>query len=666
MSNQPNSPEPSPQTAIELKSKPTAAPIVWAVLIGTAWFIALAGITLMLYHFARNALIDEIRAGLARTAKIAAKQVDGDSHRQFRAAEQESSAEYQAAIKPLREIMWADPQIAFVYSAVLIDGKVHFILDATPPPAAGEKDESVAVMEEYQDPPPDLSRALKQQELVVASEPYTDEWGTFISAYQPLLDSGGAFEGVIGVDLKTTDYEKRLRPIRHASLIAIALAAIIALTAASAVYFVRRSDRNVKALGRQLKIVNALLNVSRALGSNIGIKNLLPVIVHKTTEVMGVERTSLFLYDRERHTLKGHVLEGMDDEALRFSDARGVVGRVARSGTIANIPTPQLDPDFDPGFDRQSGFQTRNMLVVPVLDSKQRVMAVLQALNRSVKGGFDADDEAIMTALAAQVQVALEREQMAHSAAEKQKLDDTLKLAQTIQMGMLSKRFPESTEARLQLHAELYPAKTVGGDFYDFFWLADGRLGLVMADVSGKGIPAALLMAKAMTLIRAFATLDVPPAEVLRMANDDLAHDNDAAMFVTVFLAVLDPNSGVLRYANGGHNHSLLVRQGAIELLDKADAVPLGTMEGMEFSETELQLLPGDLLYMHTDGVNEAMDLRFQEFGDPRMHEVVLAQKDAGPIELTREMLEAVRAHAKDAEQSDDITVMALRYRGVA
>lgn len=636
-----------------------------AALIGTAWFIALAGMAMLVYQFAHEALINEIRAGLARTAKIAARTIDGDAHPGFTRADQESSAAYQNAIRPLREIMLADKQIAFVYSAVVRNGKIYFVLDATLPPVPGQLDESVAIMEQYDVPPPDLMLSLTRKEQIISNKPYTDKWGTFISAYQPFYSTTGQFVGVVGVDLTTEDYLKRLRPIKHATYVAGTLALLIALAAAGGVWYQRKTDRNVQALGRQLKIVNALLNVSHALGSNVGLKNLLPVIVNKTTEVMNAERTSLFLYDRERHTLKGRVLQGMHEgQELRFSDARGVVGRVARTGEIANVADPKTDPDFDAGFDRESGYITRNMLVVPVRDSKNRVMAVLQALNRNSAIGFDADDEVIISALAAQVQVALEREQMAQAALEKQKLDDTLKLAQTIQMGMLSRAFPDPVPTNVELYADLYPAKTVGGDFYDFFVLNDGRMGLVMADVSGKGIPAALLMAKAMTLIRAFAILDVPPGEALRMANDDLARENDAAMFVTVFLAVLDPLSGQLVYANGGHNHSILMRKGELSLLDGADGVPLGTMDGMTFEQTTLQLAAGDVLYMFTDGVNEAMTTTYEEFGDPRMHAVLKSLETQSVAEISHGIVAAVRAHAAEAEQSDDITVMTLRWRG--
>jgi sigma-B regulation protein RsbU (phosphoserine phosphatase) len=641
------------------------AALLQSIAVAVVAFIALAGMSYYVYHHSKASLIDEIRAGLERTARIAAQSVDSAQHRTFTQPEQKPSPEYQAAIRPLRQMMAADPEIAFAYSAVLIDGAVHFVLDATPAPQPGAEDESVQIMQVYTTPPPDLLIALKEQRTVVSKAPYTDKWGTFISAYEPFSDAAGAFVGVVGVDLTTKNYQARVRPIQRSTLVAILLSAGIALLLGLATWVQRRTDRSVHEQAQQLKIVNALLNVSRALGSNVGINNILPIIVSKTSEVMNVERTSLFLYDRQQHTLRSRVLEGMDeDEGLSFSDTRGVVGRVARTGVAANVLTPQLDPDFDTGFDRQSGFHTRNMLVVPILDSKNNVMAVLQALNRRASGGFAKDDVLLMNALVAQAQVALEREQLNRSVQDKRKLEESLKFAQTIQMSMLPTNFPAPGATSVDLHALLVPAKVVGGDFYDFIDLGNDRLGLVVADVSGKGVPAALTMAKAMTLVRAFALVGTPPAETLRQANEELARDNASAMFVTVFFAILDLRSGAMVYSNGGHNAPLRVSAGAVTEILGSESVPLGSMPKMEYYEAQMQLSPGDLLYLFTDGINEAMSPSLEEYGDARLRDLVLGIATQSVEQITARTLIAVREHANGAEQSDDITVLALRWRG--
>lgn len=638
------------------------AMVLQSILVGLFGFVALAGVSGLVYLRSKEALINEIRAGLERTARIAARGVDGEAHGSFVRSEQKTTPAYATAIKPLREIIEADPQVAFAYSAILRDGKVYFVLDATPPPKPGETDQSVDVMEQYAPPPPDLLVALKERKPVVSSEPYTDKWGTFLSAYEPIFDRTKNFIGIVGVDLTTTNYEKRLRPIQRNSWLAALLSAALALVVGLAVYWQRRTDRNLVELARQMRIVNGLLRVSQAMGKNVGLENLLPIIVDKTSEVMNTERSTLFLCDasgRSMRSWRGGVAKAV---GATLSSDRGIVGRVVRTGQVANVSNVELDPDFDPAVDLEFGERANNLLAVPVLDNRGRTVAVLATLNRKSNQAFDEDDQTLLAALAAQTQVALEREQLNQSALEKRKLDEALKFAQTIQMGMLPNIFPDPATSRTDLAALLIPAKVVGGDFYDFFELGEDKVGLVIADVSGKGVPAALFMAKSMTLIRALASVGRSPAEVLRAANEELALDNAASMFVTVFIGVLDRARGVLVYANGGHNPPMLVRSGVVSELTDADAVPLGTVGGMEFIEASLQLQPEDLLFMFTDGINEAMDPDNVEFGDPRLRQFLAETSANGASEVIARVINAVRAHARGAEQSDDITVMTLRW----
>jgi phosphoserine phosphatase RsbU/P len=216
----------------------------------------------------------------------------------------------------------------------------------------------------------------------------------------------------------------------------------------------------------------------------------------------------------------------------------------------------------------------------------------------------------------------------------------------------------------VDLAAHLVPAKIVGGDFFDFFALENGQIALVIADVSGKGVPAALFMAKAMTLIRAFATVGKAPADVLASANEELVKDNAAAMFVTVFIAVLDLVTETLTYANGGHNAPLILRDAAIKELDEALAVPLGTMSGMVFSEAKLRLCKDDLLYLFTDGVNESMNVENEEFGDQRMQAMVRKHASGEAQSYIDQTLSSVKEHAGAEPQSDDITLLVMRYLG--
>lgn len=651
----------APVESIELRIRPPRIPptitslslslVVLALTCGIAWF---------LYSQAREALISEIKRGLQRTASLAASRIDGDLHDRMRQGFRKDSPEYAAQNAVMLQTAASDSEIAYAYSAIEIDGKTWLLLDTEPPDDAG--DAEMQVLQPYEDAPEDLVQALRERQPRL-SAPYTDQWGTFITAYAPFRNRAGEFSGVVGIDLKLTDYERRLRPMGRAALATYVAGTVISVLIGLVLWWTYRRSSAMEQLGRQLDNLNALLNVSKALGSNVGIDNLLPTIVAKTTQVMRADRSSLFLYDKQRKALIGRVTEGMaaGQEFLVPVD-RGIAGRVARTGQLANVSDPRSDPDFDDAFDKQTGYTTRAILTVPVLDVKNQVLGVLQALNPKDNHPFDASDEAMLAALASQAAVALERERLNQTASEKRKLEDALKFAQAIQLGMLPQRFPDPVETGVEVHARLIPAKIVGGDFYDFMWIDFDLLGLVMADVSGKGIPAALLMAKAMTLIRAHLGALQNPAEALRKANDELARDNDQAMFVTVFVAMYDCRTQTLTYSNAGHNAPYVIREGECVELEGAKAVPLGADEEAAFEMEQLPMEKGDVLYLFTDGVSEAMDTDNAWFGEERLMMYLAGHAGGATMQaLVDGSIEHVRAFTRGAEQSDDITVLAMK-----
>lgn len=650
-----------PEDSMEIRVRPPRVPpTLTSFLLSIVVMLMTCGIAWYLHGQARIALIDEIRGSLERTARLTAARLDGTLHDRMREGMRKDSPDYAAQNRFMLQLTAIDTDVAYAYTAIEKDGKIWLILDSEPPDGPDDMD----VMQPYDDAPEDLRSAIREQKALV-SAPYTDQWGSFITAYAPFRNRGGAFAGVVGVDLGLASYERRLLPMQQATWAIYIAGTILSALIGLALWWSYRRSGAVEQLARQLNNVNALLSVSKVLGSKIGIDNLLPLIVSKTTAVMRVERSSLFLYDRQRKVLIGRVTEGVNaGKEFLVPDDRGVAGRVARTGQMANVSDTRNDPDFDDSFDRQSGYTTRAILAVPILDSRNKVLGVLQALNPHDNHPFDEGDEMMFTALAAQAQVALEREQMSQAVSESRKLDDTLKFAQSIQLGMLPQRFPDPEATGVELYATLLPAKIVGGDFYDFIWIDFNLLGLVIADVSGKGIPAALLMAKAMTLIRAHLDALQNPAEALRKANEELAKDNDQAMFVTVFVAMYDVHTGTLTYSNAGHNHPFLLREGAAQEIDEAKSVPLGADEEAEFDNAQLQLAPSDIVFLFTDGVSEAMDPEHQLYGEERMAQCLLAHASKSMSGMVGACVDDVRTFARGADQSDDITVLAMRVPG--
>ena len=256
--------------------------------------------------------------------------------------------------------------------------------------------------------------------------------------------------------------------------------------------------------------------------------------------------------------------------------------------------------------------------------------------------------------------------EVARVTAEKERIGAELNVATQIQADMLPRIFPAFPERKeFDLYATMDPAKEVGGDFYDFFLVDDDHLGLVMADVSGKGVPAALFMVIAKTLIKNRALLGESPAAALRNVNEQLCEGNEAELFVTVWLAVIEISTGKGVAANAGHEHPVICRaDGKYELVGYRHSPAVATMEGIRFREHEFELHPGDRLFVYTDGVPEATDANNELFGPERMLEALNQNAQAEPKELLATVRREIDAFVGAAPQFDDITMLGIHYYG--
>jgi phosphoserine phosphatase RsbU/P len=292
-------------------------------------------------------------------------------------------------------------------------------------------------------------------------------------------------------------------------------------------------------------------------------------------------------------------------------------------------------------------------------DSK--VPADIEALSRQSK-----DEIGNLASSFVHMQRALEQNirDLRDTTAAKQRIESELLVAQGIQMTMVPKIFAPMG-ARCDLFGALVPAREVGGDFYDFGFVDEDHLVLAIGDVAGKGVPAALFMAMTTTLLRSLRSQFQHPADMLARLNDELCRGNTTSMFVTVFVAVLDLRTGSLEYSNGGHNLPYLLSDGTVRALENtADCLVLGAFEGVTYGTTEVVLRPGDRLLFYTDGVTEAMNADQHAFSEERLVEYLAVAGDAAPEALTGELRDVVRRFTGEIEQSDDITVLAVRYLG--
>jgi len=325
---------------------------------------------------------------------------------------------------------------------------------------------------------------------------------------------------------------------------------------------------------------------------------------------------------------------------------------------LSDINMPEMD-----GLTLLSQLESANPEICAVIISAYGDMKNIRtAMNR---GAFDFVTKPIdFNDLEITIEKTLKHLQTLESALESRDrlvaLTRELDVAKQMQMSILPRNSLSSETHAIE--PLMIPAREIGGDFYDFFNLDDNRVGLVIADVSGKGVPAALFTTVTRSLLKSTARNSPSPARSLTEVNDLLAEDNDGCVFVTLFYGVLDLRSGILRYCNGGHNPPRVVRADAqVEVVPPTGNLVLGVVAGHDYRDAEIQLAPGDTLFLYTDGITEAENAGQEEFGEARLDRRLASLAGATAGDIVKTVVDAVQDFAGDAPQSDDITCVALR-----
>jgi serine phosphatase RsbU (regulator of sigma subunit)/anti-sigma regulatory factor (Ser/Thr protein kinase) len=304
-------------------------------------------------------------------------------------------------------------------------------------------------------------------------------------------------------------------------------------------------------------------------------------------------------------------------------------------------------------------------LAVPLV-SQGELVGLLNLGPRLSDQDYSTDDRKLLDSLAAQAAPALQVAQLVRrqeaEARSRERIEQELRVATTIQQNFLPRELPDLPG--WDVSAYYRPAREVGGDFYDFIELPEGRIGIVIGDVTDKGVPAAMVMAATRSVLRASAQRVISPGEVLGRVNELMCPDMPAKMFVTCLYGVLEPATGRFTFANAGHNLPYVrTGDGSAEL--RATGMPLGLLPGIAYEETEAQLEPGQTMLLHSDGVAEAHGPTRDMFGFPRLQDVVGARSGRGEV-IDRVLTELGRFTGADWEQEDDITLVALTRYGAA
>jgi sigma-B regulation protein RsbU (phosphoserine phosphatase) len=396
-----------------------------------------------------------------------------------------------------------------------------------------------------------------------------------------------------------------------------------------------------------------LQEVAQELGRTLNLRDLLTLILDLLRQVVPYDAAVIYLLGEDgldvvHQSLRGYPEGG--EEFVQLKVGQGIVGSVARSGRPEIVADVAEDPRY---YNARPA--TRSEMVAPLL-SGGRVFGAFN-LESDRPRAYTAHDLELLENFAGQAAVALERARLLEQEAERRRLEQELRIARRIQRYFLPK-LPEHLRRR-GLDGRTLPCEEVSGDYYDFLERRDGSVAVAVSDVSGKGIPAALIMSSLRTAFRLGATQRSHPSVLARELNTFLKGSLRETEFVTGVFGVLDPGLTRFRYTNAGHNPPLLLRAGGeVEWLDVGGMI-LGAFPNQDYEETEVDLGPGDLLVLYTDGLTEALSPEGEEFGEERLVAAVRAGAEAPPRALISEVIGAVRVFAA-GKLPDDLTVVAV------
>ena len=380
-----------------------------------------------------------------------------------------------------------------------------------------------------------------------------------------------------------------------------------------------KSENNVK---MTLEDMNRILEISKALAATGDRDELLSRIIDFSLDLLDVERGTLFLYDEKNHELVARIATGVEE--IRVPADKGFCGECIKTGRTILIPDAYADERFNPEVDRKTGFVTRNIMSVPLNGYDNRLVGVLQVLNRK-DGEFADYDVMLAEMLAAQAGVVIQKANLIEHLLQKQEMERAMQIARDIQQTLLPKTAPKIPG--FDVAGLTDPADETGGDFFDYIHLPDGRWAFAVADATGHGIGPALVMSETRAILRACAMLeeacDISVCGIIGTANRMLCEDLDGASFVTCFLGILDPAENTLTYISAGHGPLLFYAALSDSFQEvAASGLPLGIMNDASLEKpTVFRFKPGNMAIITTDGLFEARNSEKEQFGIERVTE---------------------------------------------
>lgn len=417
-------------------------------------------------------------------------------------------------------------------------------------------------------------------------------------------------------------------------------------------------------LQNQINTLNTLYNISSDLTSQLDLDQLLRSTLERIQTAIEAPAASLLTIEGDTLLLRV-ALGDFGSESLppKIPLQQGIADWVIKNAQGLIVNELESDSRFNHWVVDKSGFKPQNILAVPLL-IKEEAIGVIELYNKH--RGFSSEDLALLTAIASSASIAIDNARLYQSAVEKGRMERELQMALNVQKSLLPADLPDLHG--WEFAARWQPARQVSGDFYDFIHLGSDSvhpsdpIGLVIADVTDKGMPAALFMAYTRSILRSTLHQVSSPEEAISQANQLICMESNHGLFVTLFFAQLDPNTGEMRYVNAGHNPPLHYNAAGSTLEPlMTTGIPLGVVEEFRYKSDRISMGPGDFLFCYTDGITEPIDSTGKEFGLEHLREVILKHRHHRPDNLAEVVDRAVDAFTGTRELFDDKTIVILK-----
>ena len=407
----------------------------------------------------------------------------------------------------------------------------------------------------------------------------------------------------------------------------------------------------------ELSILNDL---ARAIGASLDPQEIMNTIIRRSLRAINAEQGVITLVDQEANDPAKTLVRAMvsSTEHGEFHITQSLLGWMHLNKKPLLVNSPRTDERFR-GVKWDDSITS--FVCVPMM-IKSELKGVITAYNKKWAEGFTEDEQRLLSIIAAQSAQVVENARLNERERQLLKMQEEVRLASKIQTELLPKSAPQIHG--YEIAGKSIPAQVVGGDYFDFIPINEHRLAICLGDVSGKGLPASLLMANTQATLRGQTLINPSAHECIERSNKLLFQSTSPEKFVTLFYALLDTSEHTLCYSNAGHDNPYLLSHKGEPRRLKVGGIPLSMIESFPYSEETISIEPGDLLVICSDGIAEAMDINQVQFGEEKLGGILHELRTASPATVIEQIIGAVRAHAGTAPQADDITIVAVKRTG--